>query len=85
MAKKEPDREVGLFFCFKKCADTSTRVKLSDLFCLAELVLAYCAKRTFKIVGQVLEASAGCYTELGITKLLIIFPAAYITYILFHN
>ena len=51
---------------------------------LGKHILIYSAKGAFKILGKILKLCTGGDSVLRCTKLLVIFPAAYITYIFFH-
>ena len=55
-----------------------------ELFCLGKIILADEAKRAFKVLGEIFELRSGSYSEIGSTELLVIFPAAYFAYVLFH-
>ena len=72
-SKKHPDTAE----CFLQ---VSTMSKLS----LGELILTNSAERTLKIIGKILELSAGSYAALGTALLLIIFPTANVTNV-FHK
>ncbi len=48
---------------------------------LGELILADRAKRTLKVVGKILEFRAGGNAEIGCADLLVVFPAANVTYV----
>ncbi len=50
----------------------------------AEIVLAYSAKGAYEIFGKILELCAGSNSVVGIAEGFVIFPSAYVAYILFH-
>ena len=51
----------------------------------AEVIFAYTTKRAFKVVGKILERSAGFNTHIRCAFLFVIDPSANFTYIFFHN
>ena len=53
------------------------------LFSLREIFLVYSAKGANEILGKIFKLRAGSNSVIGSTELLVIFPAAYFTYI-FH-
>ena len=56
---------------------TITVRPILDLFSvLRELILAYSAKGTLKVLGKILKLSAGSDAALGAANLLVIFPSA---------
>ncbi len=55
----------------------------SDLF--GEIVLAYAAECAFKIFGKIFKFCAGFDTEFGSAEFFVVYPAANVTYIFFHN
>lgn len=59
---------------------------LTAEFCLffAEIIFAYAAESTLKVIGKVLEFGAGCDSVIRVTGGFIVYPSAYVTYILFH-
>ena len=67
----------------------TTKTLLQERFCnyssFGEFVLANRAKGAFKILGKVFKLRSGSDTVLGCTKLLVIFPSANVTHVLFHN
>ena len=52
---------------------------------LGELVLAYRAERAKEILRDFLPWSARCNTGLRTSYFRIVYPTAYVTYILFHT
>ena len=66
-------------------SETQTKVicGLKRLFC-RELVLAYSAERAYEIFRNIFPGSAGSNSAFRVAYFRVIFPSAYITYVLFH-
>ena len=85
MMKKQSSCLELLFNTHRGGIHSALGALLSTLSDLAEVLLAYRTERAFKIVGKILEFSSGSDAVLGITERLVIFPAANVAYVFFHN
>ena len=56
----------------------------SGLIYFGELIFAYCAEWTLEIIGEILESGSCWNACFGYSYSGVIFPAAYVAYILFH-
>jgi hypothetical protein len=55
------------------------------LFRLGEIILAYSAEGALEIIGQILKLCTGGDAVIGVADCLVLFPAAYFTYIFLHS
>lgn len=56
-----------------------------SLLCYLELLLAYSTKRTYIVIGEVLECNTWFNALFGVANLGVINPLAYCTNIFLHN
>ena len=66
-------------------SETQTKVICGPkrLFC-RKFVLAYSAERAYEILRNIFPSSAGSNSAFRVAYFRVIFPSAYITYVLFH-
>ena len=66
-------------------SETQTKVICGPkrLFC-RKFVLAYSAERAYEILRNIFPGSAGSNSAFRVANFRVIFPSAYITYVLFH-
>ena len=73
-----------LLFCDKAKAAFAA-FACSQLNFFSKMIFVKSAERAFKIRGKVFEFCAGCNAVLGCAERFVIYPAAYFTYIFFHD
>ncbi len=80
--QKRQTRDIPPLVCRYICVCEALKPRR---LCLRELVLADTTERTYEILWEILKRCAWLYACLWHSYLWVILPAAYVTYILFHN